>query len=119
MREKEFCLWLLLLHARLGLDQFVAEDNTVVCKEQERMLDGSRAKRDMMTAKLAYNITDRLHVCVCDDKNSAVFFEKIAAGAHTQTAQDFPAYIQDIITDISYRCLIYVPPSVQTGTEDR
>jgi hypothetical protein len=69
----------------------------------------------MMTAKLAYNITDRLHVCVCDDENSAVFFEKIAAGAHTQTAQDFPAYIQDIITDISYRCLIYVPPSVQTG----
>ena len=101
-------MWLLQLHARSGLDQFVAKDINVVCKEQEHMLDGSRAKCNIVTAKLSYYIPDRLHLCVPDDKNSAIFFEKIAAGTHTQTAQDCTAYIQDIITDISDRCLIYV-----------
>ena len=42
MREREHCLWLLLVYARPGLDQFVAEDNTVVCKEQEHTEDDSK-----------------------------------------------------------------------------
>jgi len=77
MREKEHCLWLLLLYARPGFDQFLAEDSTVFCKEQDRMEDGSRARRDIMTAKPSYEIHGSLHVCVSGDHQGAVFFEKM------------------------------------------
>jgi hypothetical protein len=108
MREKERCLWLLLLYARPGLDQFVAEDNTVVCKEQERMGDGSRERRDIITARLSYEIKDRLHVCVYDDQNAAIFFEKMP-GKTDCVCPPFPKYIEEIISDIPDRSLIYVP----------
>jgi hypothetical protein len=109
MREKERCLRLLLLYARPGLDQFVAEDNTVVCKEQERMGDGSRERRDIITARLSYEIKDRLHVCVYDDQNAAIFFEKIPGRTDCVYLPPFPSYIEEIISDIPDRSLIYVP----------
>jgi hypothetical protein len=109
MREKERCLWLLLLYARPGLDQFVAEDSTVFCKEQERMEDGSRARRDIITAKLSYEIHGSLHVCVSDDHQGAVFFEKIPDNTKREVPAHFPTFIEDIISDIPDRSLIYVP----------
>lgn len=108
MREKERCLWLLLLYARPGVEQFVAEDNTVVSREQERMEDGCRETRDITTARLSYEIRDRLHVRVYDDDKAVIFFEKMRGNARC-VCTPFPSYIEEIISDIPDRSLIYVP----------
>jgi hypothetical protein len=108
MREKERCLWLLMLYARPGLDQFVAEDNTMVSKEHERMEDGRRERRDTITARLSYETNDSLHVHVFDDREAAIFFEKMPDKTD-RVAPPFPTYIEEIISDIPDRSLIYVP----------
>jgi hypothetical protein len=48
---------------------------------------------------------------MCDDPDSHIFFEQVAAPAHDPLILgQFPEYIQDIITYIPERTLIYIPP---------
>ena len=46
---------------------------------------------------------------MCNDPDSHMFFEKIEQ-ARGNPPVPFPEYIQDIITDIRERTLIYIPP---------
>lgn len=108
MLEKERCRWLLLLYARPGLDDYITEDNTVVCKQHERRNDGRRQTCDTITARLSYEMKDRLQVYVCDDRKNVIFFEKLSGNAG-DTETPFPEFIEAIITEIPDRSLIYVP----------
>jgi hypothetical protein len=53
------------------------------------------------------NAERRLEVSICDDPDSHIFFEKVAAPVNP--ALKFPDYITEIITEIGPRTLIYIP----------
>jgi hypothetical protein len=91
--------------------EFKTQDTVV--RQQAEFPHTSRTgrERDTMIAAVScvgVNAEHRLEVSMCDDPDSHIFFEKVAEPALVPLP--FPEHIQDIITYIPERTLIYIPP---------
>ena len=128
MEDEELKRWLLLTYARPVHCQYAQADDkytpghkqhefktqdTVVLQQAEFPYTSRTGReRDTMIAAVScvgVNAEHRLEVSICDDPDSHMFFEKIEQ-PHGNPPVPFPEYIQDIITYIRERTLIYIPP---------
>lgn len=101
MTQLERTKWLLLLYARPQPLQFVAEDNTHVTQCTQERTDSIVARLNITRA------TDGLACEIVDDEHAPLFFEKVQHACAAGKA--FPAYVQEIISTVPHRKLIYVP----------
>ena len=128
MEDEELKRWLLLTYDRPVHCQYAQADDKytpghkqhefktqdTLVRQQAEFPHTSRTgrERDTMIAAVScvgVNAEHRLEVSICDDPDSHMFFEKIEQ-ADGNPPVPFPEYIQDIITDIRERTLIYIPP---------
>jgi len=125
MAHEELKRWLLLACARPGHCQYERQDNgrytpgekkheftaqDCAVRQQAEWPHTSETgrQRDTMIAAVGNFevVQNRLHVALCDDTDTHLFFEKVE---QHKIAEPFPQYIRDIITDIPNRTRIYVP----------
>ena len=128
MAVEELRRWLLLACARPVPCQYERQDNgryaagekkheftmhECLVRQQAEWTHSSATgrQRDTIIAAVSYfGVSDehRLEVCVSDDTDTYIFFEPVVKPL-IDTSECFPGYIQDIITEIPDRRLIYVP----------
>ena len=128
MKDDEVRRWLLLACARpvpcryeLQEDgkyiagekkhEFTVQDCVVRQQREWPHASTTGRQRDTMIAAVssfAVSAEHRLEVSLCDDADTYIFFEKVEPELE-EKKEPFPQYIQDIVTDIPNRTLIYVP----------
>jgi hypothetical protein len=110
MKPHERRLWLLLLYARPCLQRFTAEDYTSVTQKLTSSDNSVMFKKDVIVAKLEYKILDNRLMCLIEDNvETELFFEPVHNLTSSAQACPFPEYVQNIITKLASRKLIYVP----------
>jgi len=128
MAHEELKRWLLLACARPGHCQYERQDNgrytpgekkheftTQDCavRQQAEWPHASETGRQRDTIIAAVGsfevVQNRLHVALCDDTDTHLFFEEVEQLEQHKEAEQFPQYIQDIITVIPNRTRIYMP----------
>jgi hypothetical protein len=129
MADEELRRWLLLACARPVPCRYEREDDgkyTAGEKKHEFTMQDCAVRqqaewphasstgrqRDTMIAAVScfeVSAEHRLEVCLCDDTDTYIFFETVEEPSN-EAPEAFPQYIQDIITDVPHRNLIYVPP---------
>lgn len=129
MADEELRRWLLLACARPVPCQYERQDDgryTAGEKKHEFTMQDCAVRqqaewphasstgrqRDTMIAGVScfeVSAAHRLEVCLCDDADTYIFFETVEEPSN-EAPEAFPQYIQDIITDVPHRNLIYVPP---------
>jgi hypothetical protein len=128
MKDEELRRWLLLACARPVHCQYERQDDgryTAGAKKHSFTMQDCAVRqeaewphasatgrqRDTMIATVSsFHVSEehRLEVCLCDDDDTHIFFETVEA-PEDRVPMPFPQYIEDIITQIPNRTLIYVP----------
>ena len=127
MADEEVRCWLLLacarpVHCQYELQDdgrftagakkhtFIMQDCAVRQEAEWPHASATGRQRDTMIATVSsfhVSAEHRLEVCLSDDTDTYLFFETVDEPSDPPEA--FPQYIQDIITHIPHRTLIYVP----------
>jgi hypothetical protein len=130
LEDEEMRRWLLLTCARPVPCEYVIQDNgtyqagekqhefqvddCVVRQQPERRHSSITGRqRDTLIATVSdyqVSVEKKLEVHLCNDPCAHMFFEKIDEGSFDSgTEKEFPQYIQELVTEIPDRTLIYVP----------